>query len=58
MPIGLGYNDYARKVAGLGPAFTPTGDLVRDFEVFRAFYDKVQPKYPEKKGAIAPPPSA
>jgi hypothetical protein len=44
-------------VAGLGPAFRPTGDLARDFEVFRAFYDKVQAKYPDKKGEIAPPPS-
>ena len=54
----LGYLDYGRKVAGLGPAFTPTGDLVADFEVFREFYSKVQAKYPEKKGEIAPPPSA
>lgn len=58
VPIVLGFIDYGRKVAGLGPAFTPTGDLVRDFEVFRAFYDQVQPRFPEKKGAIAPPPSA
>ncbi|MCU1277228.1 MAG: Acyltransferase family protein [bacterium] len=57
VPIVLGFIDYGRKVAGLGPAFTPTGDLERDFEVFRAFYDKVQAKYPEKKGAIAPPPT-
>ena len=58
VPIVLGFIDYGRKVAGLGPAFTPTGDLERDFEVFRAFYDKVQPRFPEKKGAIAPPPAA
>ena len=58
VPIVLGFIDYGRKVAGLGPAFTPTGDLARDFEVFRAFYEKVQPKYPDKMGAIAPPPSS
>jgi 1-acyl-sn-glycerol-3-phosphate acyltransferase len=57
VPIVLGFIDYGRKVAGLGPAFTPTGDLQRDFEVFRAFYENVQPKHPDKKGAIAPPPS-
>ncbi|HEX8952121.1 MAG TPA: lysophospholipid acyltransferase family protein [Polyangia bacterium] len=57
VPIVLGFIDYGRKVAGLGPAFTPTGDLPRDFEVFRAFYDTVQPRFPDKKGAIAPPPS-
>lgn len=58
VPIVLGFIDYARKVAGLGPAFTPTGDLERDFEVFRAFYENVTPRFPDKKGAIAPPPSA
>ncbi len=57
VPIVLGFIDYGRKVAGLGPAFTPTGDLARDFEVFRAFYDQVQPRFPDKKGAIAPPPA-
>lgn len=57
VPIVLGFIDYGRKVAGLGPAFRPTGDLARDFEVFRAFYEKVRPKYPDKKGEIAPPPS-
>ncbi len=56
VPIVLGFIDYGRKVAGLGPAFRPTGDLERDFEVFRAFYEKVQPKYPDKMGVIAPPP--
>ena len=58
VPIVLGFIDYGRKVAGLGPAFQPTGDLARDFEVFRAFYENVQPRFPDKKGAIAPPPSA
>ena len=58
VPIVLGFIDYGRKVAGLGPAFKPTGDLTRDFEVFRAFYENVQPRFPDKKGAIAPPPSA
>jgi len=57
VPIVLGFIDYGRKVAGLGPAFTPTGDLARDFEVFRTFYEKVTPRYPDKKGAIASPPS-
>jgi 1-acyl-sn-glycerol-3-phosphate acyltransferase len=56
VPIVLGYIDYRRKVAGLGPAFQPTGDLDADFEVFREFYSKIQPRFPEKAGAIAPPP--
>jgi 1-acyl-sn-glycerol-3-phosphate acyltransferase len=56
VPIVLGYIDYGRKVAGLGPVFEPTGDLAADFEVFRAFYSEVQPKHPDKMGTIAPPP--
>ena len=57
VPIVLGYLDYGRKVAGLGPAFVPTGDLEADFAVFREFYGKVRAKYPDKAGAIAPPPA-
>jgi 1-acyl-sn-glycerol-3-phosphate acyltransferase len=56
VPIVLGFIDYGRKVAGLGPAFTPTGDLNADFAVFREFYGKVQARFPDKKGEIAPPP--
>jgi 1-acyl-sn-glycerol-3-phosphate acyltransferase len=57
VPIVLGYLDYGRKVAGLGPAFVPTGDLEADFAVFREFYAKVQARFPEKAGAVAPPPA-
>jgi len=56
VPIVHGYLDYGRRVAGLGPAFMPTGDLAADFEVFRAFYEKVQPRFPDKMGPILPPP--
>jgi 1-acyl-sn-glycerol-3-phosphate acyltransferase len=56
VPIVLGYLDYERKVAGLGPAFVPTGDLEADFKVFREFYGKVRAKYPERAGVVAPPP--
>lgn len=58
VPIVLGYIDYERRVAGLGPAFTPTGNIAADFEVFREFYDKVKPRFPDKKGPILPPPEA
>jgi 1-acyl-sn-glycerol-3-phosphate acyltransferase len=52
VPIVLGYVDYKRKVAGLGPAFTPTGDIEADFEVFQDFYAKVTPRHPEQRGAV------
>jgi 1-acyl-sn-glycerol-3-phosphate acyltransferase len=54
VPIVLGYLDYRRKVAGLGPLVYPTGDMHADFEIFRDFYSKVTARFPEKVGAIAP----
>ena len=30
--------DYQRKVSGLGPVFTPTGDVERDMEEIKRFY--------------------
>ena len=54
VPIVLGYLDYRRKVAGLGPAFVPTGDIEADFRVFDEFYAGVTPKYPEQRGPVVP----
>jgi 1-acyl-sn-glycerol-3-phosphate acyltransferase len=53
VPIVLGYIDYGRKAAGLGPAFVPTGDIEADFEVFRDFYAKITPRFPERRGTVA-----
>lgn len=53
VPIVLGYVDYGRKVAGLGPAFVPTGDIAADFEVFEEFYSTVTPKHPHLRGPVA-----
>ena len=58
VPIVLGYIDYRRKVAGLGPAFVPTGDIVADFKEFAKFYDNVTPKYPHQRGVVAVYPAA
>jgi len=57
VPIVLGYVDYRRKVAGLGPAFTPTGDIEADFRVFEQFYATVVPKYPAQRGIVAVDPA-
>jgi 1-acyl-sn-glycerol-3-phosphate acyltransferase len=54
VPIVLGYLDYKRKVAGLGPAFMPTGDIEADFRVFDEFYAGVTPKFPEHRGPVVP----
>jgi 1-acyl-sn-glycerol-3-phosphate acyltransferase len=54
VPIVLGYLDYRRKVAGLGPAFVPTGDIEADFRVFDEFYAGITPKFPEHRGPVVP----
>ncbi len=56
VPIVLGYLDYGRKVAGLGPAFLPTGNLQADFAVFREFYATIKGRYPDLVGPVLPPP--
>ena len=38
VPIVMAYMDYATKRAGLGPVFTPTGDIDKDMETIKAFY--------------------
>lgn len=48
VPIALGYLDYAKKEAGVGPLITPTGDYEKDLETIQSFYRTVTPKYPEK----------
>lgn len=58
VPIVLGYVDYGRKVAGLGPAFMPTGDIEADFLVFEEFYAAVTPKFPDQRGAVRVDPAA
>jgi 1-acyl-sn-glycerol-3-phosphate acyltransferase len=38
VPIVLAFMDYERKVSGLGPVFTPTGDVERDMAEIKRFY--------------------
>jgi 1-acyl-sn-glycerol-3-phosphate acyltransferase len=47
-PIVMGFIDYKRKAAGLGPTLYPTGDIEADMEVIRNFYANVTAKYPDK----------
>ena len=41
VPIVMAWLDYRGKRVGLGPAFTPTGDLDRDLAEIRRFYANV-----------------
>jgi 1-acyl-sn-glycerol-3-phosphate acyltransferase len=47
VPIVLGAMDYKRKVTYLSNPFYPTGDIEKDFVVFREFYRNVSPCNPE-----------
>jgi 1-acyl-sn-glycerol-3-phosphate acyltransferase len=48
VPIALGYLDYGKKEAGIGPIFYPTGDAEGDIEKIKDFYRTITPKYPEQ----------
>ncbi|NDK54506.1 1-acyl-sn-glycerol-3-phosphate acyltransferase [Pontibacter fetidus] len=47
VPIVLGYLDYAKKEAGIGPTIYPTGDIEADLEKIMAFYRTKTAKFPE-----------
>jgi 1-acyl-sn-glycerol-3-phosphate acyltransferase len=47
VPIVLGYLDYAKKEAGIGPAFYPTGDIDADMEKIMDFYRTKTARFPE-----------
>ena len=44
VPIVLAYLDYDKKVGGLGPVFTTTGDIEADMVAIKAFYAGVKGK--------------
>lgn len=52
VPIVLGYDDYRRKVVGLGPTIHPSGDIHADLQRIRAFYAGMVGKHPERQGPI------
>jgi 1-acyl-sn-glycerol-3-phosphate acyltransferase len=48
IPIVLGYLDYAKKEAGIGPVIYPTGDIERDMAEIQSFYKDKTAKYPHQ----------
>ena len=48
VPIVLGYLDYAKKHAGIGPIIYPSGDYEKDLEEIQSFYRTITPKYPSQ----------
>lgn len=53
VPVVMGYADYKRKVAGIGPRLVPTGNIESDMRIIREFYDTVAAKYPELAGGVS-----
>jgi 1-acyl-sn-glycerol-3-phosphate acyltransferase len=47
VPIVLAYMDYARKVSGLGPVFTPTGNVEADMAEIKGFHAGIQGRRPQ-----------
>jgi 1-acyl-sn-glycerol-3-phosphate acyltransferase len=45
--VALGYLDYKKKEAGIGPAFIPCGDYEKDFIIIENFYKNKSGKYPD-----------
>jgi len=52
VPIVMSYLDYTEGRGGFGPAFYPSGDVRKDMDAIRAFYDGKQGKFPELFGHI------
>ncbi len=47
VPIGLGYLDFDKKVAGVGKLIYPSDDMAADFREIMAFYKTIPPKNPD-----------
>jgi 1-acyl-sn-glycerol-3-phosphate acyltransferase len=52
VPILLGYVDYPRKLVGIGPQVTPSGDIEADVQILAQFYADKTPRYPERSGEV------
>lgn len=48
VPISLGYLDYKKKHAGIGPLINPSGDFEKDLAQIQDFYRGITAKFPEK----------
>jgi 1-acyl-sn-glycerol-3-phosphate acyltransferase len=52
VPVVLAYLDYPRKIGGIGPTITLTGDVRKDMDAVRAFYADKVGLHPESSGPI------
>lgn len=49
VPVVCTFLDYARRRAGVGLSFVPTGDVKADMERVRAFYAPIRGRFPENE---------
>lgn len=47
VPIVCGFIDYRKKIIGIGPTFSPTGDMNADMKSIQSFYAPFAGKYME-----------
>ena len=52
IPVILGYDDYAKKIVGLGPAVHLTGDVDADMATIAAFYADKRGRHPHNQGPV------
>lgn len=52
VPICLAYVDYPSRTFGLGEMLYPSGDIQKDFEVIKKFYQHKKGKYPKNQGPV------
>ena len=52
IPILLGYADFQKKKAGIGPMIMPTGNITKDMDMIRAFYIDIRGAHPENESTI------
>jgi 1-acyl-sn-glycerol-3-phosphate acyltransferase len=48
VPVVIGYLDYKKKEAGIGPIIQPNGNMIGQIEEMMAFGRTITAKYPEK----------
>lgn len=48
VPILLGYLDYQKKVAGIGPVLYPSGDIDADVATMKDFYRTTVGRHPQR----------
>lgn len=53
VPIILGYLDYEKKHAGIGPTIYPSGNIQEDMHKILSFYNGITAKYPEQGTIIS-----